>query len=204
MAARASMATLIAEVRSLINDPNPGSPITPVFTDDVVQEALDHTREDVRYLELAGAANIAPGGVVTWLDYYAMVGSVSIPDWEDDIVLLSYSFAPLTPATSDTLVGHWTFSTDTRPPVYAVGKNYDRYGAAADLCRRWAAIVMLTALDNRTADQATKKSQQREGLMALACLYDAKARPRTLQMVRNDTPQELWTRRNFDISRTSF
>ena len=199
MTARATMATLIAEVRSLINDP-----AAVTFTDDVVQEALDHTREDVRYLELAGAANIASGGVVTWLDYYAMVGSVSVGDWEDDIQLLSYTFAPLTPATSDTLIGHWTFTADTRPPVYALGKNYDRYGAAADLCRRWAAQVVLTAVDVRTRSQAQSASQQRQGLLSLATAYDAKARPRTLQMVRSDTPQELWTRRNFDISRTSF
>ena len=40
--------------------------------------------------------------------------------------------------------------------------------------------------------------------LELARAYDARARPVSLQMVRSDTPRELWTRRNFDVSRTTF
>lgn len=203
MSARASMAAIIAQVRLLLDDSNNAA---YVFTDDTYQEALDHTREDVNYLELAPKQTIQSGGGVVWLDYYAMVGSVGVGDWEDDVVLQGYpSFTVLTPATSDPIVGHWTFGSTQRPPVFIVGKNYDRYAAAADLCRRWAAKVKLKAIDNRTADQSQKLSQQLGGIIDLSREYDRKARPRMLQMVRNDVPSgSLWQRGKFDNSRTSF
>lgn len=206
MAVRASMADLLSAARLLINDP---AGDTEVFSDQQVQDALDHTRTDYRYLELAPAASIAPGGAVSWLDYYAMSGTESIGDWEDDVVLAGYpAFAVLTPVTSDPLVGHWTFDTSAypqgqRPPVYLIGKTYDRYGAAVELLEAWAGTLTLR-FGFRSDSQQFNVSEQSEHLLTLAARYKMKMRVGMLQMQRSDVPQELWQRRNVDLSRTTF
>lgn len=203
MSVRASMAPLIEAVRTLIADPVVAA-TGAAFTDQRIQDALDHARSDMRYLELAAAATIAAGGVVTWQDYYAMAGSVSLGDWETDTQILSYTFAPLSPATSDYLVGHWTFAANTYPPVYLVGKTYDRYAAAVEILRAWLATLKFTSFDFRSDNQQFVLSQQRAAVQEVIAEYLRMVRPASLQMVRSDEPQELWQRRNFDISRTTF
>jgi len=51
MSARASLASLITRVRTLIDD----NATAKTFSDDEVQTALDNWRTDVRYLELRPA-----------------------------------------------------------------------------------------------------------------------------------------------------
>jgi hypothetical protein len=203
MSVRTSMAPLIAAVRTLVDDPILAASGAQL-TDEQIQDALDHARTDVRFLELAPAADIAPGGAVSWLHYYAEVGSVGMGDWEADVVIQSNTFAYLTPATADYLVGHFVFATDTRPPVYLTGKTYDRYAAAVELLRVWLARVKLTSFDFSSDSQKFLLSQKREAIKDLIKEYLTMVRTTSLQMVRSDVPQELWQRRNFDISRTSF
>lgn len=206
MSVRDSMAGLIGAVRALVDDPSGDS---AVFTDDAVQDALDHTRQDMNYLELAGKQTINPGGRTVWLDYYAMTGSVGLGDWEDDVILQGYpSFAVLSPITADTLVGHWTFDTSTdangqRPPVYLIGKNYDRYAAAVTILQKWA-VRMSRNYDFSSDSQRFMLSQQRTGLLALAAEYKQQARPRMAQMVRNDVPTGLLQQGAYSMNRTSF
>jgi hypothetical protein len=120
---------------------------------------------------------------VTYQDYYADRG-----DWEADAALYGNDgaapYAALTPATEDYLTGHWTFA-DQDPPVYIVGKTYDVYAAAAEMCDEWAAKVKLHY--NVTEQGLT---QNREGkyrqLTDLAKLYRAKRRVKFVRLVRGD------------------
>jgi len=175
MSARASLASLITRVRSLIDD----SGTTKTFTDDEVQAVLDGWRTDVRYLELRPAETRTASGV-EYRDYYAPVG-----DWESDVVLYDGAYAALTPKTSDYQTGHWTFEASTGPPVYLVGKTFDVYAAAADLLEAWAAKVK-TAYDF-TADGASfSRSQQVTALLQLAGEYRRRQRSVTALQVRGD------------------
>lgn len=176
MAARASLAALIARVRSLIADPAGAS---PVFTDDEVQAALDNWRTDVRYLVLR-PAETRTSGADEYLDYYASVG-----DWESDVKLYDRDYAVLTPDTSDLQIGHWTFAASTDPPVYLIGKTFDVYAAAADLLEAWAAKEKL-GFDFTADGLSYSMSQKATTLLELAQKYRRQHRPMTAVQVRGD------------------
>lgn len=194
MVVRSSMSDILARVRLLVNDTGG----TPIFTDQEIQDTCDTRRTDVRYLELTPAETIAgppTAGTVTWLDYYAPVGW-----WENDESLVSNVFAPLTPATSDRIVGHWTLSVSQIPPVYIVGKTYDLYAAAADTLDQWIAMRKLE-YDFDEAKDRFFRSQSVTQMQALAASYRAKSRPRSVQLGRPDTyPQSPvgWLERSFE------
>ncbi len=177
MAVRTSMADLIARVRLLISDP---AGTSQVFSDQEIQDTLDRHRSDVRYRELASAKTIAPGGAVSYLDYYADVGN-----WEADEKLYDGAYNQLTPATADRLSGHWTFASNQMPPVLIVGKYYDVYAAAADLVEAWAAKEKLS-FDFDADGQAFKRSQKVQMLLAMAREYRRQQRPVSVGMVRSD------------------
>jgi hypothetical protein len=130
MAIRSSMTSLITRVRELMGDP---AGVSQAFTAQAIQTELDRLRTDVRYMPLVYAESLAPGGAVSYHDYYAN----GTGDWEDDVVLVDGRYYVLTPATSDLVIGHWTFTADTRPPVLATGKVYDPASAAAVMLRQW-------------------------------------------------------------------
>ena len=175
MAARASLASLITRVRTLIDD----NATTKTFTDDEVQAALDNWRTDVRYLELRPAETRTSSGV-EYRDYYAPCG-----DWEADAVLYDSGYATLTPTTSEYQAGHWAFTTGVTPPVYIVGKTFDVYAAAADLLEMWAAREKLS-FDFDTDGQSFKRSQKAAALLALAREYRRQQRPASVLMDRGD------------------
>lgn len=158
------MASLIARVRVLIADPEGA---TEQFTNQDVQDALDDgaRRRDVYHASLTPEYTVASGGAVTYLDYWADGGF-----WETDAVLQDGAYATLTPAASDYLTGHWTFATSQTPPVYLTGKQYDPYGAAADLLDAWMAVVKLD-MDFLSMGRTFKGSQQLDLLEKLANRY---------------------------------
>ena len=177
--ARATLAAIIARVRLLISDK--GTP--PQFSDDELEDTLDQRRTDIRYLELTPAETIAPGGGVTWLDYYA---PYDILWWEGDAQLVDNRFAPLSPATSDLVGGHWTFTQDQRPPVWIVGKVFDLYAASADALEQWIAALKL----EYSTTQETNVYQRNERIAtmtALAATYRAQQRVQSVTMTRPDT-----------------
>jgi hypothetical protein len=183
---RASMAELIDRVRGLIGDPAGAS---EQFNSQAIQDALDRRRRDVRSLELAYGETIQPGGAVAYLDYYAPGG---LTDWEADAALqYGGTWAAVTPASSDWLAGHWTFASSQPPAVYLTGKTYDVYAAAADLLERWAATVA-RAYDFDEDGQRFRRSQQREGLLAVAAQYRAQQRPAVGSMARSDLNAAGW------------
>lgn len=180
MAVRSTMSNLIQRVRLLINDPNPNFTSTIVqFSDQEIQDVMDATRQDLRYLALAPAPTYSASNI-QYLDYYA-----DLTDWEDDIQLRQWRINTVTPATSDNIVGHWTFALTTLPPVYLIGKTYDVYRSAADLLERLAARWVLSY--NVSADgQSLQRSQAAIALQNLAHTYRMKQRAHVIGVTRSD------------------
>jgi hypothetical protein len=170
---RTSMAVLITRVRFMVGDPLiAGTPVTSTFTDDQIQDALDHHRTDVIQLRLIPRATLTTTGA-QWKDYQAPCGF-----WEDDVVIVDPTFNAVTPATSDELTGHWTFTVSTLPNLYITGKAYDMYGAAAEILEAWSGIVRAEGdFDFSEDGQSFSRSQKGRGLDAQAAEYRRKALP---------------------------
>lgn len=178
---RATMAALISRVRLLINDTLP-SGSGQIFTDDIIQDILDAGRADVKNEVMIPKPTFA-GSQIQFLDYYTHLG-----DWEDDLVIKQYLINQVTPATSEPIAGHWTFSTTTLPPLYISGKTYDIYRAAADLFERQAAQWVLRYNVN-VDGQNLQRSQAFTNLQAAAKNFRMKQRPGTLHLTRSDIRQ---------------
>lgn len=184
MAIRDKMAFLIDKTRGLIGDP---AGTTQQFTNPQIQDALDVYRVYVRYALLLCDPTRSPGGALNYDNFYARVG-----DWEDDAQLFGPSYQPLTPATADTLTGHWVFNLPNPGqllPVFVSGQTYDVYGAAADLLLRWAAS--LARAYNFSANGVVfQRNQQTQELRAMALEYRRMQRPRVIQLKRDDLNSE--------------
>ena len=176
--ARTTMAALIARVRLLVNDTQPAGN-GQVWTDDQIQDVMDASRLDVKNLSLKPMPTFT-GSTIQYLDYYAPMG-----DWEDDLVIKQYLITVVTPATSENIVGHWTFSQTTLPPLYISGKTYDVYRSAADLLERQAAQWVLSY--SMTVDgQSLQRGQVVTALQNLARTYRMKQRVRNISLTRTD------------------
>jgi hypothetical protein len=195
---RATMAALITKTRSLINDPAGGG---QVWSDDDVQDQLDPTRQDIReelltpapvILNAASTNNIA---VLIWCDYFSR-----FKWWEDDVVLqgnnvaTSASWKVLTPLTSEPIAGHWAFETTVfttgtapgqYPPVFATGKSFDVWLAAANLLEMWSAKYTL-AYDVTTDQQTFRRGQIIDNQLKLAEQYRKRARVVSVSPLRMD------------------
>jgi hypothetical protein len=197
---RSTMAALITKVRSLINDPSGGG---QVFTDDDIQDQLDAlpVRLNIRYealtpapviLNAASTNNIA---VLIWCDYYSR-----FQWWEDDVVLEGTnvntlaSWKVLTPATSENFFGHWAFESSVftsgtapgqYPPVFATGKSFDVWLAAANLLEMWSARYTL-AYNVTTDNQIFLRGQILDAQIKLAEQYRRRARAVSVTPLRMD------------------
>lgn len=175
--ARASMATLISRVRTLVADP---AGAEQVFVDDDLQAALDERATRVDQTPLTGRPSIAAGGAVTYRLWYAAEGA-----WEADRLLQDGTWATLTPTASDDLAGAWTFTAGLPGPLSLTGVSYDLYGAAADLLDAWAAREKLSFTFSTDGQQFTR-SQKFSQIAALAETYRRRQRPRLVSLVRTD------------------
>lgn len=176
MAVRPSMASLIARERLLINDPAGAS---QTFDDQSIQDIMDESRVNVRYMALAPAPTYS-GSTLLYLDYYSDYGG-----WESDITFWQYLTVQVTPTVSENIVGHWTFAQTTLPPVLCVGKLFDVYRSAADLLERWAAKWAMSY--NVSVDgQSLQRSQVQLQMLTLAKTYRMKQRPVSSAMTRSD------------------
>jgi hypothetical protein len=165
------MGVLITRLRFMVGDPQiAGTPPTSTFTDDQLQDALDHHRTDAIQLRLIPRATLSTTGA-QWLDYQAPYGF-----WEDDAVIVGPTFATVTPATSDEMTGHWTFTTSTLPNLYITGKAYDLYGAAVEILEAWQGMVS-GDFDFSEDGQSFSLSQRGRGLASQAAEYRRKALP---------------------------
>ncbi len=173
--ARTTLNDLITRLRTLVGDP---AGTDQTWSDDELQDFLDANRLDVRHATLRPETTWSDG-TVTYTDYYADYGH-----WESGVVLEDSEGDDLTPASSNLVVGHWTFA-DQDPNVYITGKTFDLYAAAADVLEAWAAKVALEF--SFSADGSTfNRVQKRESLLSVAAQYRRKARPTRATMVRDD------------------
>jgi len=178
------MSALISRVRVMIFDTG-GSPL---LSDDVIQDKLDECRDEFRYLGLQAMPTFTTTGI-QYNDYYAIVNGVQRGMWEADETLIWGNFTTLTPATSDEVVGHWTF-TNQLPPVLLAGKSYDIYRAAADLLDYKIASLAATQVDFTADGQSFHLSQQLTYLEKRAANYRRKQRARIGAQGRADGPGE--------------
>jgi len=173
--ARTTLATLITQLRLLVNDPAGES---QVWSDAELQNFLDVNRVDVRHAALRPETTWA-GGITTYTDYYADYGM-----WESDVVLEDGEGNDLTPLSSNLIVGHWEFD-DQDPPIYVTGKIFDLWAAAADVLEAWAMKVALE-FDFAADGGQFNRSQKREALLAVAAQCRIKARPGRAVLIRDD------------------
>lgn len=180
MAIRASSVDAIAKLRLLIGD---RASATQQFSEQQLQDALDRVRQEVRYEVLRPYATYTPTGI-QYRDFYSSWGY-----FESDVTLLDGGYNTITPSTSELLLdnAHWTFALGQGqyPPVFALGKAFDIYRAAADLLEYWAAAG---AADFAfSADGGSFHPEQvAQARLKLAQMYRAKQRPIVVQMVRDD------------------
>lgn len=166
--ARATLAQLISECRSLVGDPSGGS---AHYTDDQIESALDRRRKEARRCPLRARSDMTPTGV-SYTVFYAPIGI-----WESDALLLDSSWQVIDNAyceTIDYLRGRWEFKTSTLPPLYLRGYYYDLHGACADLLDQWMADLK-AAYDFSSGDQSFRRSQQLQSLASLAQQYRSQA-----------------------------
>lgn len=199
---RNTMLDLITRVRMMIADPlGPNQQ----FQDTDIQDLLDQNREDVWYEPLvmapaivnAASTNNVPS--MLFADYYS-----TFQYWESDVILQGNStsthaaWVVLTPTMSDLIVGHWSFEQTSLaglfangtfpgqyPPVWATGKAFDIYAAAADLCDLWCAYLT-DAYDITVDGQTLRRSQLMSQKQMLATIHRRRAKPKTARMVRRD------------------
>ena len=179
MAVRAGMSLLIDFVERLINDE-----ANTHHTKQEIQDILDQNRKEARYLELVPVKSIAEGGTVTYVTFEA---PRYWTHWETSATLLDYNYATLTPATSDWMIGRWTFSSEPTRPVKILGFIYDVYGAAADLIEVRASMKSedLQAFSGQGGSY-TIAGGKSNSLRNQAAKYRAKAWVKTGTLYRSD------------------
>jgi hypothetical protein len=196
----------------MIGDPE--SP-TQQFLGSDIQDTLDETRQDIRYLDLEIAPSIVNTAStlnqpsVIFADYYAR-----FQWWESDAVLQGINVATgaawvvLTPLASDYITGHWQFELTPfvngtvpgqYPPIFITGKTYDLNYAAAELLEMWAA-TLTGAYDIAVDGQNLRRSQLMSMKLQAAQIYRRKAKPRTVKIVRDDISPELTTRETRELA----
>lgn len=150
----------------MIGDP---AGVEAVFSDQELQDVLDHNRAEARSVELSELQTIAPGGAVTIQNFYATLG-----DWEEEAELVDGSYNVLTPSTADWMNGRWAFSIAPTRPVLITGFYYDLAGAAAAALEHWIAREK-NQTDLRADDLAETRSQRVSHLVRLADRYRRQA-----------------------------
>ena len=192
------MSDLISLTRTMISDPSGAS---QQFSDQQIQDRLDANRDDIRYENLVIAPSIvntaSTNNIAAYIfaDYFSKYGY-----WEADVVLQGYLSAAywkvLTPIASELLLdeAHWQFETSVftsgttpgqLPPVFAVGKIYDVYGASADLLEYWAASYA-RRFDFTSDGQSFRVTQAHAQLLDTAHTYRMRQRPKVSRMTRSD------------------
>lgn len=175
MTVRASMATLITDLRFKVGDPIvAGTPPTSVFTDAELQSALDRHRIDVLQAPLTARPTLMAGGY-QWVDYQSRWGF-----WEDDATISDATWVPIaatiagtppvTVYTADHLGGHWTFATSILPTLYVTGKTYNLFAAAVDVLRAGQARAA-AEFDFAADGQNFSRSQKGRAMAASAAEY---------------------------------
>lgn len=172
---RASMADLISLLRiQFLDDPN-----AVVFTDIQIQAALDTHRVDRFQYRLLQADDVQPTGIIYWRDFYANQSW-----WEADVQLQDHNWQYITADVSEPLIGHWHFNVSQIIPLFATGKFYDVYGAAADLLMWWKSKLKLE-VDFIDAGRTYSRMQRLRAIDGLIKEYRSRMPMRSVKQNRN-------------------
>lgn len=187
MAVRPTMAALIARARLLTADP---AGAAQLFTDQDIQDKLDECRTDLWQALLTPRITFTNPGGMLYLDYYYIPGGNPrgnpVGFFEDGAVLVWGDFSVLTPATSDLIVGHWTFASTQLPPVLIRGRHFDLYRASADLLDEKIANMAATTFDFTADGRTMRLSQILDRLEKMRDTYRRKQRAVTHPTARLD------------------
>lgn len=178
---RSTMTDVVAKVRRLIQDPaSTPSGNEPHFTNAEIQSVLDKNRIDVRRGRLIPSPTYT-SSQANYYDHYSQYG-----DWETDATFQDDAYNDVTGdiTTSEWEVGHWTFDT-SYTVVLITGKTFDVYAAAAQLLTEWTASAK-SKFSFATDKLRFSRDQEQSNLLQLRDTYLALARPRSVEMVRDD------------------
>lgn len=185
MGIRTSMSDLIARTSLMIADSS-----NTTISQQYVQDKLDECRTDLWQALLTPRITFTNTQGMLFLDYYYIPGGdprmKPVGFFEANEVLIWGDFSTLTPATSDELVGHWTFTTTQLPPVMIRGRHYDVYRAAADLLDERIANLAATNVDFTLDGKTVHLSQQLMILQKMRDSYRGKQRAVTHHLHRLD------------------
>jgi hypothetical protein len=163
---------------------------SPLLTDQQVQDKLDECRTDIWQALLTPRLTFLNPGGMQYLDYYYVPGGDPrmrpVGFFEANETLINGSFVTVSPATSDEIVGHWTFSPQQLPPVMIRGRYFDIYRASADLLDYKIANLAATSLDFTSDGQSFHLSQQIQFLQKMRDDYRGKQRAITHHTHRLD------------------
>lgn len=203
MAVRTSMAAIIATTRQLIGD----VALPQDFQDQDVQDVLDAYRAEVRYELLQPMPDIQPGQNGSFVAQFVWASYQSeFQYWESDVVIQGLNTSTdqpwfvLTPVSFEFINGKWTFAVTLPsiatppaqfPPVYATGKAYDIYGAAANLLDRRIALRSLTTFDFTSDGQSFRISQVLDRWERLRMRYVAQSWNNVVEIIRTDLHPDI-------------
>ena len=165
MAARPGCDYLIEQVRLKIGD----TATKQQFTDSDIQDALDVRRRDINYRHLQAREYIAPGGAISFKEFWSTFGGF----WERNgaTQLHDSTYAVIDESDlsdANWLIGRWTFSSGRDDNLlYITGVQYDVYGVAADLVDAWLAAIK-TQYSFTSGTRSFQRSDQTVAFEALS------------------------------------
>lgn len=192
--ARSGMANLILRMRQMCNAGTADYTITGTtpqtfWSDDQLQAKLDQHRQDFYRESLAVQATQDDGGTARYQDYYSCYRNLEeaasgAAVWQvENSAGSAIGTASYTPNYD---AGHIYFAADQGGTAYYLsGRAYDMERTAADVWEVKAAQVA-DRYDVTTDNHSLKRSQLYQMYMASAKQYRRQARPRTVQMIRED------------------
>lgn len=173
--ARSTMEEIIRRLRREIGDPAGDE---QQFSDDELEGLLDdHATHHLRHrLERVETVVVEGFQRTIWraLEY----------PWEADVALTTAAGSVVTPAVSEPEQGRWIVYSSALA-LYAEGRSYDLYAAAAAACEQWAA-GLAREYDFSSSDQNWRRSQAYQNLKELAIGFRARSRVVTRGMTRAD------------------
>jgi len=198
--ARDTMARLISEVRTMTGAPANayGAGTATAWSDDLVQDILDRHRRDVVRLDLTPEPRLVGGGTLNYFDYRAPYGQWEATSSGGSATFVVRDSLGAVQGTAlwsaDYARGLVTFAANQGGTAYALtGAVFDLYGAAAEVLRQWATREA-RAYDFSEDGQSFRRSQKREGLLAMARDYERKAWAVSGALVRSDVVAGRWSR----------
>jgi hypothetical protein len=196
--ARSTLADIIALTRTYAdaatNEYTRGAAV--YWSDDHLQDILDRHRSDVWDVAIAPVEEKAAGGSVVYKTYYLPGKQWEATDGGTAVFqVLDANGANIGTAnyTADYNRGVVTFAASQGGSVYYLrGRNFDVYGAAAEVWRAKASYYA-TAVNFSTDNHRVDRGALVDNMLAMAARYDLMSNSaETVIMTRSDTPGASW------------